>query len=54
MPVKLLEFKHPVTMVVVKGFGGQPMMLLDRNQLSFVFGQILGYVQPFLNCKCGD
>jgi hypothetical protein len=36
MSVKLPEFKHPLTMVVVKGFGGQPMMLLTSLQINSI------------------
>jgi len=34
MPVCLPEFKKPLTMVVVKGFGGQPMILLTSLQIN--------------------
>lgn len=34
MPVCLPEFKKPLTMVVIKGFGGQPMMLLTSLQIT--------------------
>jgi hypothetical protein len=34
MSVKLPEFNNPLTMVVVKGFSGQPMMLLTSLSIS--------------------
>ena len=34
MPVYLPEFKNPLTMVVIKGFGGQPMMLLTSLKIN--------------------
>jgi len=34
MPVCLPEFKKPLTMVVIKGFSGQPMMLLTSLQIN--------------------
>jgi hypothetical protein len=34
MPVHLPELKKPLTMVVIKGFGGQPMMLLTSLQID--------------------
>ena len=34
MPVHLPDFKSPLTMVVIKGFGGQPMMLLTSLHLD--------------------
>jgi hypothetical protein len=34
MPVKLPEFKNPLTLVVVKGFSDQPMMLLTSVSIN--------------------
>jgi hypothetical protein len=34
MPVHLPEFKNPLTMVVIKGFSGQPMILLTSLQIN--------------------
>ena len=34
MPVCLPEFKKPLNMVVIKGFGGKPMMLLTSLQIN--------------------
>jgi hypothetical protein len=34
MPVCLPELKKPLTMVVIKGFSGQPMMLLTSLQIN--------------------
>jgi hypothetical protein len=48
MPVKLPEFKHPLTMVVVKGFGGQPMMLLTSLQINSIRKDLWFIISAYL------